>query len=329
MRPPRGAARLPKRPRRICLSWRTTSLVAIAAAALSAPGCSGIATTTAPSPPASQLADAKAALQSYVDATAGVNFSDPTTFEPVFRATTGDVQEYERNRLSTFHDAGWSHSGAARLTFFDDKDRDTDANSVLVAVCIDSTGVQLHNEKDQLMVAENGGKLMPMLALISQASSGPWLVERLTQREGAPNCPHTPSSSADTARDAFHSYVTASNEVDFADTATFQPLLDTLTGTQLEHIRSTLTRLHDDGWQTTGASRVTRLELVNESLTIATFAVCLDRSEIRVRDAAGQLQPLGADAASTSMTATLTRGSRSDDWLLAELVARTSAPECG
>ncbi len=100
---------------------RRHAVAAVLAVALLTTGCGSPAssptaepTATAPSPTDSDtaaFAAAEATYRAYVDALNAVDLSDPTTFEPVYALTTGDVQEADRRNLSQFNAEGVAVSG--------------------------------------------------------------------------------------------------------------------------------------------------------------------------------------------------------------------------
>lgn len=64
------------------------------------------------------FAAAEEVYRAYNDAFNAVDLQDPTTFEPVFKFTTGEYQESEREDLSAMHAEGYVRGGAIEIINF-------------------------------------------------------------------------------------------------------------------------------------------------------------------------------------------------------------------
>lgn len=90
---------------------------------------------------AEAFAAAEATYRAYVDALNQVDLADPTTFEEVYRWTTGEANAAERESLSQMHADGWVVSGETGVkSFFPDS---WDGSSGSAVACIDVSGVEL------------------------------------------------------------------------------------------------------------------------------------------------------------------------------------------
>lgn len=100
---------------------RTAPLaVALLVAASAMAGCSDPAPAPSPSgtgfaTEAEAFAAAEATYRAYVDALNRVDLSDPTTFEDVYRWTTGDLNATDRENFSKWHANGYVIQGTGRI----------------------------------------------------------------------------------------------------------------------------------------------------------------------------------------------------------------------
>lgn len=99
------------------------ALLATALMTATLTGCGPAAPTPTPTPTgfASEeeaFAAAEATYRAYVDALNQVDLSDPTTFEEVYRWTTGDANAGARESFSEMYADGWSVSGESEIVSF-------------------------------------------------------------------------------------------------------------------------------------------------------------------------------------------------------------------
>lgn len=94
---------------------------------------------------AEAFAAAEATYRAYVDALNQVDLADPTTFEEVYRWTTGDANAEARRSFSQMHADGWSVSGETK---FDSLSIESDQpeGGLIVALCLDVTSVDVLDE---------------------------------------------------------------------------------------------------------------------------------------------------------------------------------------
>lgn len=98
-------------------------------------------TTTTASPAdsdAAAFAAAEETYRAYVEALNAVDLADPSTFEPVYALTTGEVQEADRRNLDRYNAENVTLSGASIITSMK-----YDAESRLLQACLDVSAVEL------------------------------------------------------------------------------------------------------------------------------------------------------------------------------------------
>ncbi|RUA25343.1 MAG: hypothetical protein DSY74_08925 [Actinobacteria bacterium] len=136
--------------------FRATSIVIATMLAVGAlAGCGPTDPTPTPTPTgfASEeeaFAAAEATYRAYVDALNQVDLSDPSTFEEVYRWTTGDANAEARESFSQMHADGWMVAGqtgydSLRLVGFA-------STPIRVEVCLDVTDVDVLDEGGQSVV---------------------------------------------------------------------------------------------------------------------------------------------------------------------------------
>jgi hypothetical protein len=130
------------------------AVLALAAAALSA--CSPAPApdpepTTAFASEEEAFAAAEEVYRAYNDAYNAVDFSDPSTFEPLIAFTTGDYQATEREGLSQLHAAGATRSGQTRIVWVHGVG--TTEATVTVRVCKDLEDVEVLDASGNSLVA--------------------------------------------------------------------------------------------------------------------------------------------------------------------------------
>lgn len=123
------------------------ALLATALMTATLTGCGPAAPTPTPTPTgfASEeeaFAAAEATYRAYVDALNQVDLSDPTTFEEVYRWTTGDANAAERESLSSMHADGWVVSGESDVTAFYPEAWGSDG-AVKAIACVEVSEVSL------------------------------------------------------------------------------------------------------------------------------------------------------------------------------------------
>ncbi|HIE60174.1 MAG TPA: hypothetical protein EYQ02_00325 [Microbacterium sp.] len=140
-------------------------------------GCGPTDPTPTPTPTgfaseAEAFAAAEATYRAYVDALNQVDLSDPSTFEEVYRWTTGDANAAERESLSGMHANGWTVSGESEVTGFNPTSWDAAAGAIDAVACIDVTSVELVDASGQSVVpAERPPRYALELVLIESSAT--------------------------------------------------------------------------------------------------------------------------------------------------------------
>ncbi|MDQ1216593.1 hypothetical protein [Microbacterium arborescens] len=177
---------------------RRHAVAALVAALLLTSGCGSPAsppasptTATTPSPAdsdAAAFAAAEATYRAYVDALNAVDLADPSTFEPVYALTTGEILESDRKALSAYNASGVTISGRTevRQVF----PHSVDGNVAELYVCIDVSSVTLTNADGQSMVPPDRDPVQAMLVTAerdTQLATGARLIDVVGTAEG-PTC---------------------------------------------------------------------------------------------------------------------------------------------
>ncbi len=129
-----------------------------------------------------------------------------------------------------------------------------------------------------------GGALLLAAALTTACSPEP-----------APTPTPTGFASEEEAFEAaeatYRAYVDALNEVDLSDPVTFEPVFATLAGDALASEKKSLSTMHADGFTVEGDTTVARVEpaAVDSSTGQVSVRLCLDVTNVRVKDASGEV----------------------------------------
>jgi len=89
------------------------------------------------------------------------------------------------------------------------------------------------------------------------------------------------------AEATYRAYIDALNQVDLSDPATFEPVYELTAGELNASERENYSQLHADGNTISGESSYFNAQLLSIAGNIATIAVCLDVSDVDVRDSSG------------------------------------------
>ncbi|WP_162815416.1 hypothetical protein [Microbacterium arborescens] len=176
---------------------RRHAVAAVLAVALLTTGCGSPAssptpepTATAPSPTDSDtaaFAAAEATYRAYVDALNAVDLSDPTTFEPVYALTTGDVQEADREALSNYNSQNVTVSGSSRITSIEFAGS-VQQDRVQLAVCLDVSTVEVRAADGESLVSPERVPIQSLLVTVEETNGGHPVIVRIEGREGNPTC---------------------------------------------------------------------------------------------------------------------------------------------
>ncbi|HIE61439.1 MAG TPA: hypothetical protein EYQ02_07255, partial [Microbacterium sp.] len=130
--------------------FRAASIVIAMLAVGALAGCGPTDPTPTPTPTgfaseAEAFAAAEATYRAYVDALNQVDLSDPSTFEEVYRWTTGDANAAIRTSLSSMAAENWTVSGESTVTVVELSAINGAAgrDKVALAVCVDVSRVNV------------------------------------------------------------------------------------------------------------------------------------------------------------------------------------------
>lgn len=132
------------------------------------------------------------------------------------------------------------------------------------------------------------------------------------------------------AEETYRAYVDATNEVDLADPATFEPVYALTTGDANADLRKQFTEMHAAELEVIGQSTVALVEghTAPADLGSAVLDVCLDVSNVDVRNASGEsvIDPARPDVQSMRITVEFDLNDRTG--LINDISRRDDGPAC-
>lgn len=135
------------------------------------------------------FAAAEQTYRAYVDALNQVDLSDPETFEPVFALTTGEANASARQTLSERHANGWVVTGSSQVTVAEPLPSAGDLEHVVLAVCLDVSGVGLTDSAGLSVVSPDRPDTQTMAVTVTRAAnSSTWRIEEFAGRDAGPEC---------------------------------------------------------------------------------------------------------------------------------------------
>lgn len=136
------------------------------------------------------FAAAEATYRAYVDALNQVDLSDPSTFEDVYRWTTGDANAEARESFSQMHADGWTVSGISEVALAQPLSADDSTETVLIAVCLDVGAVDVRDASGDSVVSPSRGSVQTMTVSATESgdSDTGFLISSIEGREGEPSC---------------------------------------------------------------------------------------------------------------------------------------------
>lgn len=165
------------------------------------------------------------------------------------------------------------------------------------------------------------------------------LAAALTACDATPDPVETPPVFASeeeafaAAEETYRAYVDALNNVDLSDPATFEDVYAWTIGDANAEARESFTAMHADGWIVEGASEPTVVEprtAPGGSLGDVEIAVCLDVSEVKLRNETGESMVDASRPDVQSMLLTLEPiESTQTGFAIARFDGREGDPECG
>lgn len=156
-------------------------------------GCVPAAPAPTPTPTgfaseAEAFAAAEATYRAYVDALNQVDLSDPSTFEEVYRWTTGDANAGDREGLSQYHAEGVTVTGDSLIDLVAPGAAEPSGPWVL-AVCLDVSRVAVTDVGGRSLVDPDRAPIQTLAITLEQAATPTGLaIESIGPREGEPRC---------------------------------------------------------------------------------------------------------------------------------------------
>jgi hypothetical protein len=98
------------------------------------------------------FAAAEETYRAYVDAVNDVDLSDPSTFDPVFELTTGELNASDRTGLSNYHADGVQVAGRSEIRSIEAASIDLQGGSYGLAVCLDVSSIQVTDPNGNSLV---------------------------------------------------------------------------------------------------------------------------------------------------------------------------------
>lgn len=166
-------------------------------------------------------------------------------------------------------------------------------------------------------------RALAVLALVGAAVTG--CVGTPDPRESSPT-PMSDEEAFAAAEATYRAYVDALNQVDLSDPATFEPVYALTTGDANAGLKESFSQMSADGWTVSGESVPSIVEPLQFDGDVQ-LAVCLDVSEVDVRDRSGA-SAVDADRVDVqSMLVTVTPAD--SVWRVSSFDGRDGEPSCG
>ncbi|MBD3751678.1 MAG: hypothetical protein IE935_04375 [Micrococcales bacterium] len=134
------------------------------------------------------FAAAEATYRAYVDALNQVDLSDPSTFEEVYRWTTGDANAGDREGLSQYHADRVTVTGDS-VILLAEPGRPDPAGPWTLAVCLDVSAVEVTDAEGNSLVDPDRAPVQTLtISLEPAATTFGLAIESIGPREGEPRC---------------------------------------------------------------------------------------------------------------------------------------------
>lgn len=162
------------------------AVFALGACAPTSAGPSPASSSPAPLTDEEAFAAAEETYRAYVDALNEVDLSDPTTFEPVFDLTTGELQDETRKTLSQMSADGWSVSGVSIVSAVAGADRT--AQIVRLDICLDVSEVLVRSASGEPVTSVDRAAIQTLEATVRLDDRQGPLVAAVGARSGDTQC---------------------------------------------------------------------------------------------------------------------------------------------
>ncbi|MFE1645307.1 hypothetical protein ACFM35_07010 [Microbacterium sp. P01] len=138
------------------------------------------------------FAAAEQTYRNYVDALNQVDLSDPSTFEPVYAWTTGDLNAQDRKNFSSWHASDWTKTGVATVSAVEQagaSQLDTLTPMMLIDACYHVADVIVTDAQGESVVDPSRPDVQHLrIELESGPSDTGLVVEAITPSPGPTTC---------------------------------------------------------------------------------------------------------------------------------------------
>lgn len=153
------------------------------------PACASDSAAHTPIPESSsanpELDNSATVFTQYIDASNRVDYSDPTTFDPVLAFLTGDQLVFETDLLASFHRRGWTISGTVVISAIDRPATSKPPLSAQLHACLDTTTLQYRDVDNVIRVPPDNTFINTVTVSFRRDSTlSSWLIDDLQVSEG-------------------------------------------------------------------------------------------------------------------------------------------------
>lgn len=134
------------------------------------------------------FAAAEETYRAYIDALNAVDLQDPETFEPLYELTAGAFNADLRESYSERYAAGWTSSGAIKITLTQPMASNSELDSVSLHVCVDVSNFEAHDADGNSVVSPDREDVQALTISLKRNSAGQFLLTDATGRTGEPAC---------------------------------------------------------------------------------------------------------------------------------------------
>ncbi|WEG09412.1 hypothetical protein PU630_02250 [Microbacterium horticulturae] len=136
------------------------------------------------------FAAAEETYRAYVDAGNSIDFSDPATFEEVYKWETSNALASDKKVFTSYHAQGVTMTGDSVITLLSPQSATTDLSEVKLSACLDVSDVELiDGSGNSLVSADRGDVHSVTIRLVTTAGSDTQLaVAGIASRDGDPAC---------------------------------------------------------------------------------------------------------------------------------------------
>ncbi len=130
---------------------------------------------------------AEGVYREFTDYLNQVDISDPSTFEPLFRLSSGTFRESDRKAYSAMHADGYTVSGETKIISFVRVISDRPYTIAVADVCLDVSSVQVVNAEGTSVVSPDRPDFSAIRVTFQADRDGRMLIDS-AERRGDPTC---------------------------------------------------------------------------------------------------------------------------------------------